>query len=77
MVQRCSKVSLRQVWVIPGDDSVSPYTLVMVIYIFSLTCFISSIGQSEPAMIPVRRQLRSNIENIGWFNSAINIVGTP
>ena len=49
----------------------------MVIYIFSDTCFISSTGQSEPAMIPVRRQVRSNISNIGWFNSAINIVGTP
>ena len=34
-------------------------------------------GQSEPAMIPVRRLDISNISNIGWFSSAINIVGTP
>ena len=46
-------------------------------YIFSDTCFISSTGQSEPAMIPVRRHDISNMENIGWFNSAMNIVGTP
>ena len=28
-------------------------------------------------MIPVRKELRSNILNIGWFNSAMNMVGTP
>ena len=46
-------------------------------YIFSSTCFISSTGQSEPAMMPVRRLDMSNMLNIGWFSSAMNIVGTP
>ena len=63
--------------VIPGEASVRPYTLVTFMNIFSSTCFISSTGQSEPAMIPVRRQERSNMSNIGWFSSAMNIVGTP
>ena len=45
--------------------------------IFSSTCFISSTGQSEPAMIPVRRLDMSNMSNMGWFSSAMNMVGTP
>ena len=36
-----------------------------------------SMGQGEPAMMPVRRLPRSNIGNIGWVSSAMNIVGTP
>ncbi len=63
--------------VIPGELSVRPYTLVMVINILSDTSFISSTGHSEPAMMPVRSDDMSNIGNIGWFNSAMNIVGTP
>ena len=42
-----------------------------------LTCFMTSIGQGEPAMIPVRRVRRSYREKLGWVSSAMNIVGTP
>ena len=35
------------------------------ITIFSSTCFINSTGQREPAMMPVRREVRSNMLNIG------------
>jgi len=28
-------------------------------------------------MIPVRRLDMSNMSNIGWFSSAMNMVGTP
>ena len=49
----------------PGEVSVNPYTLVTRMCIFCSTCFISSTGQSEPAMIPVRSDVRSNMENIG------------
>jgi hypothetical protein len=43
----------------------------------AVTCFITSIGQGEPAMIPVRSEERSNDANSGWPSSAMNIVGTP
>ena len=46
-------------------------------YILSMTCFIVSIGQGAPAIMPVRSDDRSNMSNIGWFSSAMNIVGTP
>ncbi len=49
----------------------------MHINIFSSTRFISSTGQSEPAIMPVRRLDISNISNMGWFSSAMNMVGTP
>ena len=39
--------------------------------------FITSTGQSEPAMIPVRSEDRSWSANVGWFCIAMNIVGTP
>ena len=51
--------------VMPGEVSVSPYTLVTRMNIFSSTCFMSSTGQREPAMMPVRRLDRSNRLNIG------------
>ena len=78
MVARISGESVTRVAVMPGELSVSPYTLMMSLqYIFSITCFIVSIGQGAPAMMPVRSELRSNMSNIGWFSSAMNIVGTP
>ena len=40
-------------------------------------CFMTSTGQGEPAMIPVRRLDRSNRWKSGWASSAMNIVGTP
>ena len=39
--------------------------------------FITSTGQIEPAMIPVRSVDRSWSANDGWCCMAMNIVGTP
>ncbi len=41
------------------------------------TRFITSTGQGEPAMIPVRSDDRSNSAKRGWSSSAMNMVGTP
>ena len=61
-----SGVSVTLVAVIPGDVSVSPYTLIISLQcIFSITCFIDSIGQGAPAIIPVRNEVRSKRSNIG------------
>ena len=38
---------------------------------------ITSTGQGAPAMIPVRRLVRSNVPRSGSASSAMNIVGTP
>ena len=46
-------------------------------FIWLCTLFITSIGQGEPAMMPVRRLLRSNLANSGWSSWAMNMVGTP
>ena len=43
----------------------------------SMTCFITSTGHGEPAMIPVRRLLRSKRPKSGTASSAMNMVGTP
>ena len=43
----------------------------------SMQRFITSTGQIEPAMIPVRSDDRSWSANDGWFCIAMNIVGTP
>ncbi len=43
----------------------------------SITRFITSTGHGEPAMIPVRSELRSNSAKRGWSSSPMNIVGTP
>lgn len=42
-----------------------------------MTRFITSTGQGEPALIPVRRLERSYAAKSGRSNSAMNIVGTP
>ncbi|MNJ79626.1 hypothetical protein D3C77_777080 [compost metagenome] len=42
-----------------------------------MTRFITSIGQVEPAMMPVRRLLRSSDWRSGWSSMAMNMVGTP
>ncbi len=39
--------------------------------------FITSTGQIDPAMIPVRSVERSWSAKVGWFCIAMNIVGTP
>ena len=41
------------------------------------TFFITSMGQGDPAMMPVRRLLRSNFAKSGWSSWAMNMVGTP
>src|SRR5215210_944049 len=43
----------------------------------STTFFITSIGQGEPAMIPVRSEEVSYPSKSGCSSSAMNIVGTP
>ncbi len=40
-------------------------------------CFITSTGQGEPAMMPVRSDDRSKRLKSGWLSSAMNMVGTP
>jgi hypothetical protein len=39
--------------------------------------FITSTGQIEPAITPVRNEERSCSAKVGWFCIAMNIVGTP
>ena len=39
--------------------------------------FITSTGQIEPAITPVRSEDRSWSAKVGWFCMAMNIVGTP
>ena len=64
VLQSTSNESSMREAVMPGEASVSPYTLVTFINIFSSTRFISSTGQSEPAIMPVRRLDISNISNM-------------
>ena len=76
--QRCSRVSSRRTIVEAGDVSVIPNAIVIsAIPMSDATRRITSIGQGEPAMIPVRRLDRSNSPKRGWSSSAMNIVGTP
>ena len=43
----------------------------------SMTLRITCSGHGEPAMIPVRNELRSKLSKSGSPSSAMNIVGTP
>ena len=43
----------------------------------SMTCFITSTGHGEPAMIPVRSDDRSWVSKLESDSSAMNMVGTP
>ncbi len=45
--------------------------------ISATTRFITSTGQGDPAMMPVRSEERSYEAKSGRFSSAMNIVGTP
>ena len=45
--------------------------------ISATTRFITSTGQGEPAMMPVRSEDRSYVAKSGRFSSAMNMVGTP
>jgi hypothetical protein len=42
-----------------------------------MTCFITSTGHGDPAMIPVRNDDRSKSSKFGRASSAMNMVGTP
>ena len=56
VVTRRSTGSFVVVMVTPGAVSVWPYTItISLMCIRVLTSFITSIGQGEPAMMPVRR----------------------
>ncbi|CAM5364291.1 hypothetical protein SANTM175S_11065 [Streptomyces antimycoticus] len=45
--------------------------------ISSTTRRITSTGQGDPAMIPVRSELRSKVAKSDRASSAMNMVGTP
>ena len=78
VVTRNSTGSSILVRVMVGDASVNPYPMVISRQcILSTTRFMISIGQGAPAMMPVRREVRSNCRNAGCSSSPINIVGTP
>ncbi len=78
VVTRRSTGSFVVVMVTPGLVSVWPYTItISLMCIRVLTSFITSIGQGEPAMMPVRRDVRLYFAKFGWVSSAMNIVGTP
>ena len=64
--------------VMPGDDSVCPYTMVISgMCMRSTTCLINSMGHADPAITPVRSEVRSKRANSGCSISAMNMVGTP
>ena len=42
-----------------------------------MQCFITSTGQIDPAMIPVRSREKSASAKVGSFCIAMNMVGTP
>ena len=76
--QRCSSVSSRRTCVVTGEVSVIPNAIpISSIPISDETRFITSIGQGEPAMIPVRSELRSYRSKFSCPSWAMNIVGTP
>ena len=75
---RCSSVSSTRTNVETGEVSVWPNAIeICSIPMSSPTRFITSIGHGDPAMIPVRNELRSCPAKLGCPSSAMNIVGTP
>ena len=42
-----------------------------------MTCFMVSTGHGEPAMMPVRSEVRSSSSTRGSASIAMNMVGTP
>ncbi len=76
---RRSRSSSACVWHDTGLVSVIPYAIdTSVIPISVMQRFITSTGQGDPAMIPVRRLDRSKVaKSGGWLCIAMNIVGTP
>ena len=51
--------------------------VISFMYMRSMTSRMVSGGQGLPAMMPVRRCDKSKESKSGWFNSAMNMVGTP
>ena len=75
---RLSILSEVVVIVQPGDASVCPKTMTISrIFILSMTFFITSMGQGEPAIMPVLRLEKSKLLNCACSSIAMNIVGTP
>ena len=78
MVTRSSSGSSARDMVIPGDDSVCPYTMVISGMCMRFTTrLITSMGHGAPAITPVRSEVRSKRANSGCSISAMNMVGTP
>src|SRR5664279_3590432 len=74
---RTSMGSSVVVMVMPGEDSVCPYTItISFMFISKDARFINSIGQGDPAMIPVRRVEKSYLLKSGCSIIAMNMVGT-
>ena len=75
---RRSSESSAPVCVDTGEVSVIPYAMVTSSMCISLmTRFITSTGQGEPAMQPVRSDDTSYDAKSGNPSSAMNMVGTP
>ena len=55
-----------------------PYAIVISgMCMIVCTFFMTSTGHGEPAMMPVRSELKSNSLKRGCSSSPMNIVGTP
>ena len=75
---RRSRSSSARVIVDTGEVSVIPYEMATSARCISLMHrFITSTGHGEPAMIPVRSEVRSYDGKDAWSSCAMNIVGTP
>ena len=62
----------------PGAASVCPYTLTISRMFMSAAAIrMSSGGQFDPAMMPVRIEEKSVAGKSGCWRIAMNIVGTP
>ena len=78
VAQRFSNVSPIRTCVVTGEVSVIPNAIeISLMPISDSTRFMTSTGHGEPAMMPVRNELRSNSLNRGCSSWAMNIVGTP
>src|SRR5881296_3796713 len=75
---RTSMGSSTSVMLQTGEVSVMPQAMVISGQCISVTTrFITSTGHGAPAIMPVRRDDKSNWLNCGWSSSAMNMVGTP
>jgi hypothetical protein len=78
VAQRCSRVSSIRTIVVTGEISVMPKAIeTSEIPMSAATRFITSTGQRDPAITPVRSEPRSNSPKRGCWSIAMNIVGTP